>query len=177
MSKLVWSNVFFHRRYNNIEFPCTFNISASKLLNAVVSLTTDPNQEPRNVMKLRQYFRSGRQMEFAVCIGGPVRGCVGKSWFVEYMEASRIFGANKVLLHNMSSCHDIDAEMAYYVKHGTARGPTLELPGGRPSGFLVAADGTYTLSVPLPWYNQIHRPGRRWWTDHPQTPRRQNMGR
>jgi hypothetical protein len=71
-----------------------------------------------NFMKLRQYHREGLKYNYTVCMGGPWYGQVSPNWFVEWVEANIIFGAEMIIIHNMSMSNELDPYVNYYVKQG-----------------------------------------------------------
>ena len=86
---------------------------------AVVSLVTDPDGNIRNHMKVRQYYREGLIYNYSVCLGGAWHGNkVSTQWFVEWMEANIIFGAEKFIIHKMGMPSSMDQYVDYYERRG-----------------------------------------------------------
>ena len=90
----------------------------SNLKEAVVSLVTNRHGNTTNYMTLRQYHREGLRYNFTLCMGGPWFGMVSPHWFVEWMEMNMVFGAEKVLIHNMSMSKELDRYVDVYARRG-----------------------------------------------------------
>ena len=71
-----------------------------------------------NHMIVRQYYREGLKYNYSVCLGGAWRGSPSPKWFVEWMEANIIFGAQQFMIHNMSISESLAPYVRYYVKLG-----------------------------------------------------------
>ena len=85
----------------------------------MISLITDPESEPANHMIVRQYFRDGLKYNFSVCLGGAWHDrMVSPQWWVEWMEANIIFGAQQIIIHNMTMPSFMDPYAQHYVKRG-----------------------------------------------------------
>jgi len=69
-------------------------------------------------MKLNQNFRRGAEYNYTVCLEQPLYGEISPSWFVEWVEANVIFGAQKIIVHNHSASASIRPYIEYYVKTG-----------------------------------------------------------
>ena len=106
-------------RFFNVEYSCIFRIHESDLEHSVISLVTDPESEPANHMIVRQYFRDGLKYNFSVCLGGAWHDrMVSPQWWVEWMEANIIFGAQQIIIHNMTMPSFMDPYAQHYVKRG-----------------------------------------------------------
>ena len=110
ISILLWFS-----RFVNVEYQCRFNVSATTLHNAVISLVR--NRE-MNYLKLRLHHQEEIKYNYTVCMGGPWRGTVSHAWFVEWVETNALFGASRILIHNMSMSAELDSYASYYVKSG-----------------------------------------------------------
>ena len=84
----------------------------------MVSIVSNSEVNATNFMKLRQYYREGLKYNFTVCLGGAFYGRISPDWFVEWVEANVIFGAEKILIYNMSMTSDLDPYVNHYVQKG-----------------------------------------------------------
>ena len=106
-------------RYYNVEYTCKFAMRDADLEHAAISLVTDVEGESSNHMIVHQYFREGIQYNYSVCLGGAWHGgLVSPEWWVEWMESNIIFGAELIMIHNMSMPHSMDPYVEYYTKRG-----------------------------------------------------------
>jgi len=69
-------------------------------------------------MSLHQNFKKGQRYNFTVCLEGPFFGGISTDWFVEWMEANIIFGAQKILIHNLSIPLYLEPYINYYERIG-----------------------------------------------------------
>ena len=80
---------------------------------------TDLEDESTNCMIVRQYFREGFKFNFGVCLGSAWEGpAVSPEWWVEWMEANIMFGAEQIIIHNMSMPSYMDRYAEHYVNLG-----------------------------------------------------------
>ena len=69
-------------------------------------------------MSLHQNFKQGQRYNFTVCLEGPFFGGISTNWFIEWMEANTIFGAQKILIHNLSIPLYLKPYINYYKRIG-----------------------------------------------------------
>ena len=88
------------------------------LANVVVQLTSNLENETSNAMKLQQNFKQGQRYNFTVCLEGPLHGSINSDLFVEWMEANLLFGADNVVIHNLSIPTYLEPYINYYKSIG-----------------------------------------------------------
>ena len=88
------------------------------LFGAVVSLVQNPNDDVTNRMLLRHNFMRGLQNEYIVCTEQPLFGNISLDWFIEYIEANIIFGAQRIMMHNMSMPSYLEPVVEHYKRKG-----------------------------------------------------------
>jgi len=104
--------------YGDVEYVCRFNMASDNLSNSVVQIVTDYKEEPNNAMKLHSNFKTGLHLNFTVCLERPLFGNIPSRWFVEWIEANVIFGAEKIIIHNKSLPEYLDPYVNYYKSIG-----------------------------------------------------------
>ena len=86
---------------------------------SVISLVTDRAVDTINHLIVHQDFREGLKYNFSVCMGVAWHGrFVSPQWFVEWVESNILFGAEWIILHNMSMTSDMDPYARPYVERG-----------------------------------------------------------
>jgi hypothetical protein len=93
-------------------------MASDNLSNSVVQIVTDYKEEPNNAMKLHSNFKTGLHLNFTVCLERPLFGNIPSRWFVEWIEANVIFGAEKIVIHNKSLPEYLDPYVNYYKSIG-----------------------------------------------------------
>ncbi len=85
---------------------------------ATVSLVKYFSDKPNTFLKLHQNFKIGEQTKYTVCLGRALYGDIDPSLFVEWVEANRIFGADKFLFHVMNMPDKLVPYMEFYKDQG-----------------------------------------------------------
>ena len=122
--------IFF--RLHSAEFICHFYISPSDLNDTIVSLLSDNNTTYNNAMILHNNIAKPVSYNFTVCLGRPLYGTVSVNWLLEWLELNRLFGADKILLHNDSFSSSLDPYIDYYRRIGLVRLLPWHFPGHYP---------------------------------------------
>ena len=105
-------------RYHSVEYNCLTGLATDMLINATVQLTDDVEKEASNAMRLHTNIREELRHNFTVCLERPLFGDVPPDWFIEWMEANAVFGAEEVLIHNLSMPDYLDPYVNFYKERG-----------------------------------------------------------
>ena len=97
---------------------CNISLPSSQLTHAVISLKMDKGDVYKSIMKLNQNFRRGTKYNYSVCIENGLFGSISPSWFVQWVEANVIFGAEKIILHNLTKIPSLVPYIEHYSKLG-----------------------------------------------------------
>ena len=84
----------------------------------MVQIVTNGEEEANNAMKLHHNFKKGLHRNFTVCLERPLFGKISADWFVEWIEANVIFGAEKIIIHTMAISEYLNPYIDYYEKTG-----------------------------------------------------------
>ena len=103
--------------FSDLRFRCRIPVSPAHIGNGVMSLITRENQTVTNFMKLHQNSKL-QKYTYSACLGRALYGDIQSTWFIEWMEINRIFGAQKFLMHNMSTSNNSTAILEYYRRKG-----------------------------------------------------------
>jgi len=113
-----------------VQFICNITVSPSALHHAVVSLKRNNEDTSNNFMKLHQHFRRHPIYNYTVCLEQPLYGETSPLWFIQWVEANVIFGAEKFLVHS----YNITSSFAQYLEYYVSIGLIESLPWAFPPG-------------------------------------------
>ena len=117
-------------RFCNVQFFCSVPISPSTLDHAVISMMKEKENITMNAMRLNSNFQRGTEYNFTVCLAQPLFGNVSTRWFVEWVEANALFGADKILVHNFNISSSLKPYIDYYRKIGLMNALSWSFPPG-----------------------------------------------
>ena len=119
MCGLGWN--IHHCRFPGAQFRCKTGhiIPTTCLQGAVVSLVTaETESKVSNYMILRHSTNHTLEYNYTVCLSRPLYGATTISWFIEWMEANALFGADKIIIYEYIVPQELDPYFEYYKSTG-----------------------------------------------------------